>query len=225
MTDEPPYCDRRVELFLVEPYSIYRAAMRLLLEEDGRFDVNADFATCDEVGIENGDQPLVLVSTDLESGAPEVDAVARLAARARILVLCAHPVAETQLRAVRLGATGIVGKDQPPSVLLKAIEKVSAGEAWFDRSTIAAVISGLGPTDGPPEPAGSATVGRLTRREREVIALVARGLKNREIAERLFISDATVRHHLTSIFNKLEVSDRLELLVFAYRHGLSVPDP
>jgi DNA-binding NarL/FixJ family response regulator len=68
-------------------------------------------------------------------------------------------------------------------------------------------------------------IAKLTKREREIISLVAEGLKNKEIADRLFISSATVRHHLSSIFAKLEIGDRLKLIVFAFRHGLAVlPD-
>jgi DNA-binding NarL/FixJ family response regulator len=70
---------------------------------------------------------------------------------------------------------------------------------------------------------GPAPVPALSKREREVIAILAEGLSNQGIAERLFISETTVRHHLTSIFAKLEVSDRLELLIYAYRHGLVDP--
>jgi two-component system, NarL family, nitrate/nitrite response regulator NarL len=68
-----------------------------------------------------------------------------------------------------------------------------------------------------------AKIATLTAREREVILRACEGLKNKEIAERLFISDTTVRHHLTSIFTKLEVSDRLELILYAYRYGLANP--
>ena len=73
--------------------------------------------------------------------------------------------------------------------------------------------------DGPHPQAGK--IAKLTKREREVVALVGEGLKNAEIAERLFISPATVRHHLSSIFMKLDVPDRLKLIVYAYRHGLA----
>jgi two-component system nitrate/nitrite response regulator NarL len=68
-----------------------------------------------------------------------------------------------------------------------------------------------------------AKIATLTEREREVIARACEGLKNKQIAERLFISDTTVRHHLTSIFSKLDVSDRLELVIYAYRYGLDKP--
>jgi DNA-binding NarL/FixJ family response regulator len=69
----------------------------------------------------------------------------------------------------------------------------------------------------------SAKITKLTEREREIIVLIAEGLKNKQIAERMFISETTVRHHLTSVFNKLSVADRLELMIYAFRHKLVAP--
>src|SRR5262249_55445781 len=128
---------------------------------------------------------------------------------------------EIHLKAVRLGAMGIVMKTDPSNLLFKAIRKVHSGEAWLNRSIMAAVIMGI--HDNRPEKPRTETkkVASLTERELEVIASVGEGLKNKQIGERLFISEATVRHHLTSIFEKLEVADRLELMIYAYQHGLA----
>jgi DNA-binding NarL/FixJ family response regulator len=105
---------------------------------------------------------------------------------------------------------------------VKAIEKVHAGEIWIERSMVARLLT---TTDiarrslmVDPE---TDHILQLSDREREVIQLIGRGLKNQQIAIQLCISESTVRHHLTSIYSKLEVSDRLELLVFAHRKGLA----
>jgi len=143
----------------------------------------------------------------------------------KVLILTNLRDEELQRRAVRLGARGLVMKDQSFEVLVKAIERVYAGEIWLDRSMTASLIEELSrkreanKTD--PE---AAKMAALTEREREIIAAVGEGLKNKEIGERLFISDITVRHHLTSIYSKLEVTDRLELIIYAYRHNL-IPIP
>jgi DNA-binding NarL/FixJ family response regulator len=68
-------------------------------------------------------------------------------------------------------------------------------------------------------------IARLTKREREVLGLIGQGLRNKQIAERLYISEITVRHHLTSVYDKLGVTDRLELVIYAYQHGLARPSP
>jgi DNA-binding NarL/FixJ family response regulator len=117
---------------------------------------------------------------------------------------------------------GLVTKDEPTEVLLQAIAKVHAGEVWLERRLLASVLceitrnSEVRPVD--PE---ALKIAALTGREREVIALVGQGYKNRHIANQLYIAEATVRHHLTSIFAKLQVTDRLELVIYAYRHGLT----
>ena len=128
-------------------------------------------------------------------------------------------------KAVRLGAKGLVLKDTPIEVLTKAIEKVYAGEVWLDRTTTATVLEELSrKKDAQQLDPEEVKIDALTQREREVINAVGEGLKNKQIGERLFISDVTVRHHLTSVYGKLGVTDRLELVIYAYRHGL-VPIP
>ncbi len=161
---------------------------------------------------------------------PQLLAVTR---RARVLILTGVRDPEAYSRAIRLGASGLLLKEKAAEILIKAIEKVYAGEVWFDRSIIGSVLTEMSrasagrmggslmvATRSDPEGIKMAT---LTEREREVIALIGEGLKNKQIAGRLFISETTVRHHLTSIFDKLDVSDRLELIIYAYQHGLAKP--
>src|SRR4029450_11659556 len=107
------------------------------------------------------------------------------------------------------GAVGLVMKEKAVATLLEAITKVHAGEVWLERTMIARVLGDLTRPQAPPQPSPTApTIARLTEREREVITLVGEGLKNKHIAARLYISEATVRHHLTAIFSKLHISDR-----------------
>ncbi len=145
------------------------------------------------------------------------------AAGARILILTGLRDSESLRRAVRLGASGIVQKEAAAEVLLMAIERVRAGEVWLDRSITASLIAEISQGGENRQDPEAARIGSLSAREREVITLIGEGLSNKRIAERLSISEITVRHHLTSIFAKLEVSDRLELLVYAYRNKLAGP--
>ena len=99
-----------------------------------------------------------------------------------------------------------------------------SGEAWFDRALLGRTLASLARPREAATPSGDAArIASLTARETEVISLVGQALRNRSIADRLCISEATVRHHLTSIYEKLGVADRLELVVFAYRHKLGEP--
>ncbi len=152
-----------------------------------------------------------------------LDAVEPLGAaagpQARMLVLTGLADTEIHRQALRLGVRGIVDLDHSPATFFRAIEQVHNGDVWMQRRLMADLLtSATGGSTGE-----RARIESLTTREREVVRLMSEGLKNKQIAERLSIADVTVRHHLTSIFSKLEVSDRLSLVVFAFHHGLASP--
>ncbi len=143
------------------------------------------------------------------------------APHARVLILTALHDPELHRRAVGLGAAGLVLKEKVPEVLFRAIEKVHAGEAWLERVTIANALDELTSRNGSQLDSEKCKIAALTTREHEVMLLVTQGFKNQQIAKRLFISETTVRHHLTATFHKLAVVDRLELVIYAYRYGLA----
>ncbi len=217
----------RIRIVLIQESPLLRAGLRVLLEQQGLVIVG-EATTCPQaVDLARQEQPdILLVALDrmLPSSLDQLPAVLTAAARARLLVVLSPHEQALQQQAVRLGATGIVWRDEPPATLFRAIEKVHAGEVWIDRMVMARVLAGMvqarGSTDPDPEIAKIAT---LTAREREVIALIGEGLKNKQIASRLSITETTTRHHLTSIFSKLGVTDRLALVIYAYRYGLAHP--
>jgi len=139
----------------------------------------------------------------------------------RVLVLMAVRDEQMHHRAIAAGALGLVMQDQPADVLIHAIKCLHAGEIWLERTMTARVMrESLHPRPVDPNDPRK-RIALLNERESEVIVFVCEGLKNQAIADRLFISEATVRHRLTSIFEKLKVADRLELVIFAYRYGLA----
>ena len=109
-------------------------------------------------------------------------------------------------------------------LLIKSIRKVHAGEFWLDRMTTADIIRRLAKKGGGGNTAARLGIreqsAALSQREREIVILVAQGFKNKEMAERMFISEQTVKNHLHNIFDKLGVSDRLELALYAIHHSL-----
>jgi DNA-binding NarL/FixJ family response regulator len=143
----------------------------------------------------------------------------------RVIMLVEDEVKEDLLEAVRQGCCGIVPRQTSTEMLVKSIRKVHAGEFWLDRTTTAEVIRRLA-KKSTPGPGGGARLGlreqggALSAREREIVTLVAQGFKNKEMAERMFISEQTVKNHLHNIFDKLGVSDRLELALYAIHHNL-----
>jgi DNA-binding NarL/FixJ family response regulator len=169
-----------------------------------------------------------IILLDLDLGADNgLDLLPDLLATApgsRVILLTGVRDPELHYRAVRLGAMGVVLKEQAVDVLVTAIEKVHAGEAWLDPSLTARLLTGMsGARRAEETNTEAAKIATLTERERDVIGLICEGLPNKQIGQRLHISETTVRHHLTSIFDKLGVESRLELVIYAYRHGLAKP--
>jgi DNA-binding NarL/FixJ family response regulator len=213
-----------IRVLLVEDHAVVRAGLRLLIESRrGLVVVGEATNHADALALAAREQPhIILLDLDLgiENGHDLLPRLRTAAEQARVLILTGMRDINAHRQAIRQGALGLVLKEQAPDVLLKAIEKVHAGEVWLDRAMLAGVLSEMvagGARPGSKE----ARVATLTEREREVIALVNEGLKNKQISDRLSISETTVRHHLTSIFAKLGVESRLELAIFAHRHGLS----
>jgi two-component system, NarL family, nitrate/nitrite response regulator NarL len=155
-----------------------------------------------------------VVVMDLDLGArvnaPETVAELLGATRCPTLILTGTDDPRGLASALGNGAQGVVLKDRPAEVLMRAIRAVQAGESWLEPSTVANAFRNDVPKH-EPSPAD-----RLTKREEEVVAMVSLGFPNKKIAELLFISETTVRHHLTSIYSKLSVANRLELLRYTY---------
>lgn len=137
----------------------------------------------------------------------------------RVVAVISETAVENQLEALKLGAAGIVKKEQNCKFLFEAIRQTSKGEVWFNQSLLSRILK-QNHNSKKSEKSDEFTVEALTAREIEVIQMIGEGLKNKSIAERLCISEATVRHHLSSIYGKLGVEDRLNLVILAYQNGL-----
>jgi DNA-binding NarL/FixJ family response regulator len=219
---------RRIKISIIEDHAIVRAGIRMLIEREPGIEVVSETATATEALALRGTRPDVIlldISLRTESGLDFLPRLLRHYAPAKVLVLTAIEDPETQLQAIEGGASGVVMKEQAPEVLVKAIHAVSSGEPWIGSALSIAALHKLAraraeKTKTDPE---AAKIALLTPREREVIAVVTRGLNGARIARELKISEATVRHHITSILSKLEVSNKLELAVYAFHHGLGKP--
>ncbi|HYP26344.1 MAG TPA: response regulator transcription factor [Blastocatellia bacterium] len=147
-------------------------------------------------------------------GFGQIPELLRICKGVPILVLVSAGLLGAERRAMQFGAAGVVFREQTVQIFLKAIERVSAGENWFSRALLNSLVHQMFSSE-------LAQIRKLSEREHQVIALVAKGFKNQQIAAQLSISEATVRHHLTSIYQKLDVADRSELIVYAYEHFLA----
>jgi two-component system nitrate/nitrite response regulator NarL len=217
-----------IRILVVDDHAVVRAGLRMIIQSREGMTVVGEAGNRDEAlshaASEHPD--IILLDLDLggDSGTALIADLIAAAGEARIIILTGLRDPEAHRQAVLLGAMGIVKKEKAAEVLITAIERVHAGEAWLDPSLMAGVLTEMTRSGkGRKTDAEADKIATLTNREREVIALVGEGIKSKEIADRLFISETTVRHHLTSIFDKLGVADRVELLIYAYRHGLASP--
>ncbi len=210
-----------IRVLVISDLLLMRAGFHHVLESSGIVLVG-EATSCEEaVAVAARERPdIVLVDLDLRADAFRcVEAIVSAVPASRIIALSDRTHADDHRSLVELGATGLVLKNERPDVLIKAIRKVHEGEVWLDRANTAAVLARM-TRRRHDEDIEAMKIATLTRREHEVIALVGEGLKNAAIAQRLFVSEATVRNHLTSILDKLGLSDRFELAVYAFRHGL-----
>jgi len=217
-TDKEPTTIKPVRVLLIEPLASVRAGLKVLLENQPYLSVlGAVGNRNDALAIAAEQHPdLVLVDIDtIDSGQTHLIAeLLSVSERCKVLILASDKDDGAYKRAISCGAIGVVLKEQIANVLLSAIERANAGSVWNVLNQLSRPK--LNSVPGPEE----TKIATLTEREREVINLIGLALKNKDIADKLFISEATVRHHLSSIFAKLEVDSRLELVVYAYRHGI-----
>ncbi len=213
-----------IRVVIADDHAIFRNLLRLYLSHEPGIAVVGEAATCREAClITEQEQPdVLLLDVDFghESSLDSIPELRRIAPNSSILMLTGIRDAAVHQLAVRLGAVGLMLKEQPLETLVRAIRSVASGEAWLDANLVASVLSIMSRTHGEPLNQDALRIASLTERERQVIRGICKGWPNRTMAEHLIISENTVRHHLTSIFSKLNLQSRLELVVYAYKHGL-----
>ena len=220
----PPTNQNRV--LIVDDHAVVSAGLRMLIEKQPTLAVVGEASNrADAVSLAIETQPNVII-LDLDLGRDKgIDMISELlevtGRKARILILTGVRDPEVHRHAFRLGAMGLVMKERASEELILAIEKVNSGQIFIEQSMLATVLAGTPQPVKEERNPEADKLDSLTQREREIILLICQGLKNREIAKRLFITESTVRFHKTAIFNKLQVSDQIELAIYAYRNNLA----
>lgn len=215
-----------IRIVILDNHALFRAGLHSILKNQADLKVVGQTGNLNEsLSLINSTKPdIILLEHDRENGFSfEVfPDIIKAWNRARMILVTGSNDRESYLKAVQHGVLGIVSKTQSPEVLIKAIRKVHIGEVWIDHSIVANFVNNSfhGQSDQVKDPEVE-SISQLSDREREVIQYIGRGMKNKQIANQLSIGETTVRHHLTSIYSKLGVTDRLELLVFAHRNGLT----
>jgi DNA-binding NarL/FixJ family response regulator len=224
----------KIRVLVADDQTLIRAGFRALVDSEDDLEVVGEAS--------NGREAVELARTTradvilMDIRMPELDGIEATRqivgdddlAGVRVLILTTFEVDENVLRALRAGASGFLGKGTGPTELLAAIRTIAAGDSLLSPTATRALIGRYlaAPDDARPSAADSlVALARLTDREREIVTLVANGLTNDEIAQRLVVSPLTAKTHVNRAMVKLDAHDRAQLVVLAFQSGLVRPDP
>jgi DNA-binding NarL/FixJ family response regulator len=217
-----------VSILLADDQELLRMGFRLVLEAQPDLEVAGEAGDGGEAVelVAKLDPDIVLMDVRMPTmdGVEATRRIVAAGARSRVIILTTFDLDEYAYSALRAGASGFLLKDAPPADLLSAIRSVARGDAVVAPSTTKRLLESV--ADRLPDPSGTAPADDLevlTAREREVLVEVARGLSNAEIADTLVLAEATVKTHVGNILSKLALRDRVQLVIYAYDHGLVAP--
>lgn len=212
-----------IRVLIVDDQALVRDGFRMILELDGEIEVVGEahdgesaLAEIDRTGPD-----LVLMDIRMP-GMDGLEATRRLMRRndaPRVLILTTYDADANVVEAMRAGASGFLLKDVRKGQLVRAVHQAAAGDSVIDPAITARLIERL--MGEQPRPEAEAALGLLSAREVEVLKLMAKGLTNAELADRLFVSESTVKTHVARILAKLELRDRVQAVIFAYEVGLA----
>lgn len=211
-----------IRILVVDDQALIRSGFGLILENEDDFEVVGEAADGEEAiaSVRSSSPDVVLMDVRMPR-MDGVEATRRIkdVSDAKVLILTTFDLDEYVFEAVRAGASGFLLKDVPPDDLVDAIRIVARGDALIEPRMTKKLLDEFArsSTRSRSRPSG---LDQLTSRESEVLALVAKGLSNSEIADALFISDTTVKTHVTHILTKLNLRDRVQVVVLAYEAGL-----
>jgi DNA-binding NarL/FixJ family response regulator len=214
-----------MRVVIADGQALLRAGLRALLEANGRVSVVGEASTGDQaLALATRTRPDVVLIDERLPGRHCAEVVSRIISEAAtpVMLLTASGEDEAIFAALRAGASGVLLADTEPAELVRAVDAVARGEALLSPSITRRLIDELVSRPEPAQP-DSELLSELTAREREVLALVGQGLANHEIAERLVVSPATAKTHVSRAMSKLGISNRAQLVALAYEAGLVMP--
>jgi DNA-binding NarL/FixJ family response regulator len=214
-----------IRVLLVDDQALLRTGFRMILQAQPDLEVVGEAVdgadAVRQVAALRPDVVLMDVRMPVMDGVQATAAIAAGGGEARVLILTTFDVDEYAFAALRAGASGFLLKDVPPSELAGAIRAVAAGDAVVSPRITRQLLDRVSlDTPGSADNPRIQVLDVLTERERQIFGEVARGLSNAEIAARLHLSEATVKTHLTRVLAKLQLRDRVQVVIFAYEHDL-----
>ena len=212
---------RSIRVLIADDHRMFREAVRAMLDPEPDIVVAGEAGTVGEILHLVGRVPADVLLLDLAlpdgHGLDVLAALAHEGAPIHPIVVSASTDRQDVVRAIKAGARGVVLKDSHPDRLVQAIRQVASGQLWFGHQRLADLLDSLRqPGPAPVE----RPIDSLTRRERDIVAAIVQGASNKDISRQFGLRESTVKNHLTHIFDKLGVANRLELALFAVQHDL-----
>jgi DNA-binding NarL/FixJ family response regulator len=215
-----------VRVVVADDQPLVREGLRKIFEADPDLEVVGDvgdgLAAVDAASRLRPDVVVMDIRMPVLDGIEATRQVTRLEDPPRVLVLTTFDLDEYVFGALHAGASGFLLKDALPEHLITAVHTIARGDALLDPAVTRAVVERFGRAPGP-DPAASKHLAELSQREHEVLLLLVEGCSNKEIAGRLFVSEATVKSHVLAILRKLQLRDRIQAVIFGYESGLVKP--
>lgn len=218
----------KVSVALFATHTLVNTSLQLLIENHANQVAVLAHAISEEdlFKIISSQKPNIVLLCVEDQGSKALELIPKIKkaySETKVILLAGPNVLKSPSDAQKIGAVGIVGLNQGINVLMHAIEQVSQGKTWLNQKLVLKIFEKNSDHENGIQNNTSSDI--LTKRELEVVSMIGKGMNNKQIAKRMFISETTVRHHLSSIYAKLNVNDRLNLVIHAYQNGiLHVPD-
>jgi len=216
-------CKKKIRIFIADREGVFRLGLKRLLEVEDDLRVVGQAEESSEMIrlVQQFNPDMLFLQTELASeGAGDVLAQVRLGSPSCRIVITASAMADEEaLRYTKAGASGVILKSVDPALFVRCARKVTAGEVWLPKRQVAQMAQMLEASPARVQ----RPVDTLTKREKMIISYLAQGWRNREIGRQLSITEQTVKNHLRAIYDKVGVSDRLELVLYTIHQRLELP--
>lgn len=216
---------QKIKITILATYSLVRQSLEILLNDERELTVlDAVGTTADlleKVSVRKPDVVLLCLMDNEGKNINVLNKLFKVALETKVVILSSPNSSLNQPEALKLGVTGIVGINQNSRSLVRVIRQVAEGEVGLNQKLLSQLLdNNFNEQNGKRKNKRFTKGDDLTNREIEVISLIGLGMNNKDIAKKMFISEATVRHHLSSIYGKLNIEDRLNLAIYAYQQGI-----